>query len=182
MFRPEGCRGTAAAVAATGAAVEAATGAAVEAATGAAAKVTAAAVCCGSVRGATEVAVVNGAKAECSGRSGAGGTAAAVAATGAAVGSVGGWGGTNNDDLEGSSPVQREFLSENFVVGAFPQPLADSGGGVINPNPSAGRILGRRRRASERVELRPFTRATVRACCSRTSSYARCWRSRARSQ
>ena len=142
MFRPERCRGTAAAVAATGAAVEAATGAAVEAATGAAAKVTAAAVCCGSVRGATEVAVVNGAKAECSGRSGAGGTAAAVAATGAAVGSVGGWGGTNNDDLEGSSPVQREFLSENFVVGAFPQPLADSGDGVINPNPSAGRILG----------------------------------------
>ena len=63
--------------AATGAAVEAATGAAVEAATGAAAKVTAAVVCCGSVRGATEVAVVNGAWAECSGRSGAGGTAAA---------------------------------------------------------------------------------------------------------
>ena len=62
--------------AATGAAVEAATGAAVEAATGAAAKVTAAAVCCGSVRGATEVAVVSGATAEYSGRSGAGGTVA----------------------------------------------------------------------------------------------------------
>ena len=77
-----------AAEAATGAAMEAATGAAVEAATGAAAKVTAAAVCCGSVRGATEVAVVNGAKAECSGRSGAGGTAVAVAATGAAVAAV----------------------------------------------------------------------------------------------
>ena len=41
--------------------------------------------------------------------------------------------------------------------------------------------LGRRRSASERVEFRPFTRATVRACCSRTSSYA-CCRSRARSQ
>ena len=66
--RPQG----AAAEAATGAAMEAATGAAVEAATGAAAKATAAAVCCGSVRGATEVAVVNGAKAECSARSGAG--------------------------------------------------------------------------------------------------------------
>ena len=70
--------------------MEAATGAAVEAATGAAVKVTAAAVCCGSVRGATEVAVVSGAWAECSGRSGAGGTAAATgavvkAATGAAV-------------------------------------------------------------------------------------------------
>ena len=67
------------------AAAEAATGAAVEAATRAAAKVTAVAVCCGSVRGATEVAVVSGAWAECSGRGGAGGTAAAVAATGAAV-------------------------------------------------------------------------------------------------
>ena len=59
--------------------MEAATGAVVEAATGAAAKVTAPAVSCGSVRGATEVAVVNGARAECSGRSGAGGTAAAAA-------------------------------------------------------------------------------------------------------
>ena len=48
-------------------------------------KVTAAAVCGGSVRGATKVAVVSGARAECSGRSGAGGTAAAIAATGAAV-------------------------------------------------------------------------------------------------
>ena len=27
-----------------------------------------------------------------------------------------------SDDLEGSSKVQREFLFENFVVGAFPQP------------------------------------------------------------
>ena len=71
-----GAGDTAAAEAAKGAAVEAATGAAVEAATGAAAKVTAAAVCCGSVRGAAEVAVVSGARAECSGRSGAGGTAA----------------------------------------------------------------------------------------------------------
>ena len=64
--------------------MEAATGAVVEAATRAAAKVTAVAVCCGSVRGATEVAVVSGAWAECSSRGGAGGTAAAVAATGAA--------------------------------------------------------------------------------------------------
>ena len=61
----------------TGAAVQAATGTAVEVATGAASKVTVAAVCCGSVQGATEVAVVSGARAECFGRSGAGGTAAA---------------------------------------------------------------------------------------------------------
>ena len=51
-------------------------------------------------------------------------------------------GGTNSEYLERSSPVQREFLFKNFVVGAFPQTLADSGGGVIDPNPSAGRILG----------------------------------------
>ena len=57
MFRPERCRGHGGGGSATGAAVKAATGAAVEAATGAEAKVTAAAVCCGSVRGATEVAV-----------------------------------------------------------------------------------------------------------------------------
>ena len=100
----------------------------------------------------------------------------------AVVRGVGGLGGTNSEYLGGSSPIQREFLFEGFVVGAFPQPLADSGGGVLDLNPSASRVLGRRRRASERAELRPFTQATVRACCSRTSSYARCWRSRARSQ
>ena len=84
-----GAGGTAAAAAeaATGATVEAATGAAVEAATGAAAKVTVAAVCCGSVRGATEVAVVNGWR---HGRGGGG----------------------------------------------------HGGGGVRDPNPSAGRVLG----------------------------------------
>ena len=86
-----GAGDTAAAEAAPGAAVEAATGAAVEAATGAAAKVTAAAVCCGSVRGATEVAVVSGARAECSGRSGAEGTAAAAAAAAAAEESCASW-------------------------------------------------------------------------------------------
>ena len=42
--------------------------------------------------------------------------------------------------------------------------------------------LGRSRGASERVELRSLMRATVRACCSRKCSYARCCRSRARSQ
>ena len=51
----------------------------------------------------------------------------------------------------------------------------------IQTHPPAA-YWGRRRRASERAELRPFTRATVRACCSRTSSYERCWRSRARLQ
>ena len=44
--------------------------------------------------------------------------------------------------LKGPVQFSESFSLENFVVGAFPQPLADSGGGVINPNPSAGRILG----------------------------------------
>ena len=60
----------------------------------------------------------------------------------AAVRGVGGLGGTNSEYLEGSSPIQREFLFESFVVSAFPQILADSGGGVLDPNPSAGRVLG----------------------------------------
>ena len=51
-------------------------------------------------------------------------------------------GGTNSEYLEGSSPIQREFFFEDFVVGAFPQTLAGSGGGVLDPNPSAGRVLG----------------------------------------
>ena len=60
----------------------------------------------------------------------------------AAVRGVSGLGGANSKYLEGSSPIQREFIFENFVVGAFPQTLADSGGGVLDPNPSAGRVLG----------------------------------------
>ena len=53
----------------------------------------------------------------------------------AVVRGVGGLGGTNSEYLGGSSPIQREFLFEGFVVGAFPQPLADSGGGVLDPKP-----------------------------------------------
>ena len=60
----------------------------------------------------------------------------------AVVRGVGGLGGTNSEYLGGFSPIQREFLFEGFVVGAFPQPLADSGGGVLDPNPSASRVLG----------------------------------------
>ena len=51
-------------------------------------------------------------------------------------------GGISSEYLEGSSPIQREFLFENYVVSAFPQTLADNGGGVQDPNPSAGRVLG----------------------------------------
>ena len=59
---------------------------AVEAATGAAAKVTEAAVRCGSVRGATEVAVVNGARAGFCCRSGAMGAMKAAELNGARAG------------------------------------------------------------------------------------------------
>ena len=83
--------------------------------------------------------------------------------------------------LRVQSNTARVSLRE-LDVSAFPQTLADSGGGVLDPNPPPAAYWGRRRRTSERAELRPFTRATVRACCSRISSYARCWRSRARSQ
>ena len=39
--------------------------------------------------------------------------------------------GTNSEYLEGSSPIQREFrLSANL------------GGGILDPNPSSGRVLG----------------------------------------
>ena len=36
----------------------------------------------------------------------------------------------------------REFLFEDFIVSAFPQTLADSGGGVVDPYPSASRVFG----------------------------------------
>ena len=50
---------------------------------------------------------------------------------------MGGVGGSDSNYLEGSSQVQREFLFEDFVISAFSQTLADSGGGVVDPDPSA---------------------------------------------
>ena len=58
------------------------------------------------------------------------------------IGGVSSGGGANGNYLEASSPIEREFRFKNFVVGIFPQPLADSGGGVVDPNPSASRVLG----------------------------------------
>ena len=34
------------------------------------------------------------------------------------------------------------FLFEDFIVSAFPQTLADSGGGVVDPYPSDSRVFG----------------------------------------
>ena len=59
----------------------------------------------------------------------------------ASVGGVDGLGGTISYYLEGSSPDQREFLIEDFIVSGFPQTLADSGGGVVNPYPSVSRVF-----------------------------------------
>ena len=40
-------------------------------------------------------------------------------------------------------PIQfSDFLFEDFIVGVFPQPLTDSGGGVVDPYPSASRVFG----------------------------------------
>ena len=43
--------------------------------------------------------------------------------------------------------------------------------GVVHPYPSASRVFGAAEEGiGESAELRPFTRATLRACCSHTSS------------
>ena len=52
------------------------------------------------------------------------------------------WAGPTASILEGPVQYSESFSFEGFVVGAFPQTLADSGGGVLDPNPSAGRVLG----------------------------------------
>ena len=40
-------------------------------------------------------------------------------------------------------PVQfSEFLFEDFIVSAFPQSLADSGRGIVDPHPSTSRVFG----------------------------------------
>ena len=49
---------------------------------------------------------------------------------------------TNSNYLEESSPVQQEFLFEDFIVSAFPQTMADKGGGVVDPYSSASRVFG----------------------------------------
>ena len=43
--------------------------------------------------------------------------------------------------LKGPVQFKREFLFENFIVSAFPQTLADGGGGVVDPYPSASRVF-----------------------------------------
>ena len=50
---------------------------------------------------------------------------------------VGGGRRAYGEDLEGSVPVQRELRLGNGCVGALPDALTDSEGGVVDPGPAA---------------------------------------------
>ena len=57
-------------------------------------------------------------------------------------------GGTNSDDFEGACPVERKFLFEDFVIGAFAQSLSRCDGCVLHPYPASSNVFGS---AQERV-------------------------------
>ena len=68
-------------------------------------------------------------------------------------------------------------FSANLVLSTFASvpafaPWLNSGGRIIQPNPST----------RNEVEFRRFARQKIKACASQTISWARCWRSDARSQ
>ena len=50
--------------------------------------------------------------------------------------------GTDGKYLKGPGPIEKEFLFKDFIVGIFQISLSDSGGGIIEPNPSTRYILG----------------------------------------
>ena len=50
-------------------------------------------------------------------------------------------GGASNDDFEETCPVERKFLFEDFVIGAFAQSLLDCGGYVVYPHPATGYVF-----------------------------------------
>ena len=51
-------------------------------------------------------------------------------------------GGANSDGFEEAYPVEKEFLFEDFVIGAFAQSLSDYGGCVIDPYPATDYVFG----------------------------------------
>ena len=61
---------------------------------------------------------------------------------GAAIRGVSGRAGTDGKYFKGAGPVEREFIFKDFIVGAFPRSLSDSGGGIIDPNPFTRCIFG----------------------------------------
>ena len=91
-------------------------------------------------------------------------------------------GGPTTIILKGPVQLSESFSLRNLLSVSFRIPWRIEAAVLYTQTHPPAAYWGRRRRASERAELRPLTRARVRACCSRTSSYARCWRSRARSQ
>ena len=61
---------------------------------------------------------------------------------GSAIRGVGGRAGTDGEYFKGASPVERELFFEDFIVDVFPRSLSDSGGGIINPDPSTRYVFG----------------------------------------
>ena len=51
-------------------------------------------------------------------------------------------GGINSNTLEGACPVERKFLFENFVIGAFAKSLSGCGGCVVDPYPVSSDVFG----------------------------------------
>ena len=51
-------------------------------------------------------------------------------------------GGASSDDCEGAYLVERKFLFEDFVIGAFAQSLSGCGGCVVYSYPAIGYVFG----------------------------------------
>ena len=50
--------------------------------------------------------------------------------------------GTNRNYLEGPGHIEKEFPLGDFIVSALPRSLTDSGGCIVDPNPSTHCIYG----------------------------------------
>ena len=51
-------------------------------------------------------------------------------------------GGTNSNNLGGACPVERKFLFESFVIGAFAKSLSGCSGCVVDPYPASSDVFG----------------------------------------
>ena len=51
-------------------------------------------------------------------------------------------GGASSDDFEGAYLVEKRFLFEDFVVGAFAQSLSGCGGCIVYSYPAIGYVFG----------------------------------------
>ena len=50
--------------------------------------------------------------------------------------------GTNRNYLEGPGHIEKEFPLGDFIVSALPRSLTNSGGGLVEPNPSIPSVKG----------------------------------------